>query len=400
MKTQYTFHLLGLVHLPTSRQYMSCAFTQKNIKMARMLAQLGHKVYLYGCKGDYIPHSNIEFVETHTIDDIRADYGEGDNRFEIGYNWHNTDFKHDFNTKRNPSTLKYYANAILEITKRKKPDDFLLLSQGYYQKPISDALNMYLTVEHGIGYRGSFANFRAFESHYLQYFTYGSEHPYKSINGNYYDRVIPNYFHPADVTFSEEKDDYYLYIGRMIKRKGILTAWKTAHAVGRKLIIAGQGAKVLPNGTLVATQDTDFEIPKGNWEYIGYADLETRKKLMARAKVVLTPTEYLEAFAGVHIEAMLSGTPVLTTNFGVYTDTVIDGVNGYKCNTLQDFAEGATKCEDMNPWKVQQSAQKYLMENVGREYQKWFTDLHNLWESSVDPKVKGWHRLSPEYKEA
>ena len=40
MKHSFTFHLLGLPHLPTSKHYASCAFTQKNIKLCKMLADL------------------------------------------------------------------------------------------------------------------------------------------------------------------------------------------------------------------------------------------------------------------------------------------------------------------------------------------------------------------------
>lgn len=400
MKQKYRFHLLGLAHLPQSAKYNSCAFTQKNRKLAKMLTDAGHDVIFYGSEGsdvlEYAGHGKgvLTFVQTHTLEDIRKDYGDGDNRFEIGYNWHNGDFRHDFNSERKPSTLKYYASVIGYILQNKQPDDFLLITQGQYQKPISDAVGLYLTVESGIGYRGSFANFRAFESSYIQNFTYGSEKPYQSINGNYYDRVIPNYFEPDSVEYSADKDDYYLYMGRMIYRKGIMTAYKVAEALGKKLIIAGQGGRILPNGSLTATEEPDFVIPKGNWEYVGYADLETRKRLMAKAKVFFAPTIYLECFAGTHVEAMLSGTPVITTDFGVFPQTVINGVNGYRCSTLQDFVDNTKLAENLDPRTVRSTAEQYLTTNVIKLYLKYFDDLHNVWESAEDETVKGWSRLT------
>ena len=80
---KYTFHLLGLGHLPQSRHYMSCAYTQKNIKLSKMLLNLGHEVIFYGAEGSDVECS--KFVQTHTLKDICEDYGDGDNRFEIGY---------------------------------------------------------------------------------------------------------------------------------------------------------------------------------------------------------------------------------------------------------------------------------------------------------------------------
>src|SRR3990172_5870289 len=90
---KFRFHHLGLVHLPASPKYLSCAFTQKLLKLNRMLMSLGHEVIFYGSEGSQVECT--KFVQTHTLKDIRRDYGEGDNRFEIGYDWTAHDFRHD-----------------------------------------------------------------------------------------------------------------------------------------------------------------------------------------------------------------------------------------------------------------------------------------------------------------
>ena len=378
---KFRFHLLGLVHLPTSEKYMACAFTQKNVKLAKMLLAMGHEVFVYGAEGSDVPCT--EFIQTHTLKEIRDTWGEGDNRFEIGYDWHSKQFKHDINADTPaPVTLKYYANAIAEIEARKKDDDFLLITQGYYQKPIADALKMYLTLETGIGYRGSFCNFRAFESSYIQNFTYGSEHPRESINGNYYDRVIPNYFDPKDFPFSDKKEDYYLFIGRMIIRKGVFTAMKTVNAINGKLKLAGQ-----------LDEEISLDQLSSNCEYVGFADAKKRGELMSKAQAVFVPSMYLEPFAGVHAEAMLCGTPVITTNFGAFQDYVINGLNGFRCDTLNDFVKAAIAVRDLDPVKVRQSAEIFTMESVSILYDKWFKDLYQLYLSSTDKNIKGWHYI-------
>jgi len=102
---KYRFHLLGLAHLPVSRRYMGCAFTQKIDKLSRMLLRRGHEVFLYGAEGSDTPCT--EFVKTHTLQDIRDTWGEGDNRFEIGYDWKQRGFRHDFNQSREPVSRKF-----------------------------------------------------------------------------------------------------------------------------------------------------------------------------------------------------------------------------------------------------------------------------------------------------
>lgn len=374
----------------------------KHVHLCEMLMSLGHEVYCYGAKSTEsdIPPCT-EFIETHTVRDIARDYGDGDNRYELGYAWPEGDWRHDYSSTRKPSTLKFYNACIEAINKNKRPDDFLLMMQGYYHKTIRDAVGLYLNCEPGIGYRGSMRdNFRAFESHYIQCFAYGSENPFKCINGNYYDRVIPNYFDPNDFEFSGIKDDYYLYIGRMIQRKGVLTAIKACNAIGKKLILAGQGAKVV-NGKLIAQ---DFTADAGTWEYVGFADVERRKHLMSRAIATFVPTEYLECFAGVQCESMLSGTPVITTAFGVFPGTIHDTIDGmfhltdikksvgFKCNTLDDFVQAAKKSTDVDHAFVRKYGERFLMDNVKWEFQKWFEDLFQLYKST-DGKTKGWHYI-------
>lgn len=400
---KYRFHLLGLAHLPCSKAYMSCAFTQKNHKLARMLLSLGHEVYYYGSEGSDVPCT--QFMQTHTLADIRNDYGDGDSRFEIGYDWTSSNFRTDFYEKQpKPTTLKFNANAIAAINAVKKTDDFLLLTMGATHECIAQAVGLFLTCEPGIGYTGTVkGRFRAFESAAIQNFLYGSENPYQWVSGSHYDRIIPNYFDPEDVEFSDKKEDYYLYIGRIMKRKGIVTAYEAAKAVGKKLIIAGQGGYVDHRGYFLPKENSDFELPPGNWEYIGYADVEKRKHLMAHAIATFTPTEYLEPFGGTHVESMLSGTPPITTNFGVFPGTIPDVENGrvgFRCDTLQDFVDAARKAEHVDHVYIRKYAERFLMENVKREFQKWFDDLYVVYEYNVTDTKKGWYQLREEEGEA
>lgn len=384
MKRKYRFHILGLVHLPTSEEYMSCAFTQKNVKLCKMLMNMGHEVYLYGSEGSTAPCTKL--IETHTLKDIRNAWGEGDNRFEIGYDWHTKQFKHDFNTERTLTTLKYYQNAITHINKIKNPDDFLVITQGTYQKLIDDGVKLYLTVESGIGYRGSYTQFRSWESSYIQNFTYGSENPRQSINGRYYDRVIPNYFDTKDFKFNSKKGDYFLFMGRLITRKGVFTAIKACQESGEKLVLAGQTSNEI--------SIEDIKKLK-NVEFVGYADAKKRSDLMGKAIATFCPSTYLEPFCGVHAESMLCGTPVITTNFGAFTDYVIDGVNGYKCDTLNDFVKATKLVRKLDPKTVRQTAERFTLESVSKQYQKWWDDLYQLYLSSKDPLIKGWHYIEP-----
>jgi len=394
-KKRFKFHLIGLVHLPVSEKYPQCAYTQKIVKLSKMLLDLKHDVILYGAKESDAPCSHL--VRTHSLKDIRDTWGSGDNRYDLGYNYKKYNFRHDFNKTPTPLTIKFIKKCISEINKTKKPDDFLLLTQGFYQKPIADAVKMWLTCEPGIGYRGSFTRFRAFESSYLQNFTYGSQDPFKSINGDYYSRVIPNYFDPKDFTYSKKKDDYFLFIGRLITRKGLQTAHLVTKEIGAKLKVAGQGMRSWDGHKLVTEELT---IEGDNIDFVGCVDVEARKTLYAKAKATFVATTYLEPFGGTSIESLFSGTPVITTNFGVFPETIPSGLVGYRCNTLDDFVQAARQIDRISPQACRDYAMKnFSMDEIKWKFERWFQDLYDLYLSAQTQKKQGWHKIYPKTAE-
>ena len=127
----------------------------------------------------------------------------------------------------------------------------------------------------------------------------------------------------------------------------------------------------------------------GYGEHVGTVNVEQRGKLMSEALAVFTPTWYLGPFEGTHVEAQLCGTPVITTPFGVYNDTVEDGFNGYRCNDFQEFvnaAKWAKKIDKDHRKIIRQHAQEmWSMDNVALMYDKYFKRLNNL-------RDKGWYQ--------
>ncbi len=366
--------MVGLYHLPASKKYLPCAFTQKIVKLASMLKSLGHEVIFYGAEG-----SNVEcdeFVVTHTLKDIRDSYGDGDNRFEIGYDWtKGKTFRFDEVEPLSAVHKKWIENTITEINKRKKDGDFLLQPQGGKSwKQISDAVGIPLTCETGIGYHETHARFRAFESNSVRSFIHGMEYgKNKAVNydGKMTDRVIPNYWEDEDYNDSLldlPKEDYFLYIGRTIPKKGIKIAQRVSQKLGKKLKIVGQ-----------LTDGFDLE----GAEYLGVInDPKQKTELIAKAIAVFTPSTYLEPFAGTSVEAQLCGTPSLTTDFGVFPET-INNITSFRANTFNDFVLNAEYCVTMSGSKVyrkeiKDNARKYLMSSVRLMYQEWFDYLHKF----------------------
>ena len=351
------FHLLGLPHIPTHREFQNCAYTQKIVKLARMLTELGHDVTFYGGEGsDVMCRESVPILsEAERI----ACYGE--------YDWRKGFFREG--NGEDAAHLAFNANAIREIGARKQGGDFLLCPMGLHDKPIADAIggDMHV-VESGIGYSGIFANKRVFESYAWMHHLYGRT---GQDDGGWYDAVIPNYFDPADFPYQADKGDYVLYIGRLIRRKGLDIAAQVTKALGLPLIVAGQGELVNPNEGLAITDS--------HVTHVGSVGPEERARLMGGARCVMAPTYYLEPFGGVAVEAQLCGTPVITSDWGAFPETVKHGVTGYRCRTFEQFCWGVSNADTLRPEDCRAWAEgNYSMARVGLMYDEYFHMLADV----------------------
>ncbi|MEU6185892.1 glycosyltransferase [Nocardia sp. NPDC047038] len=350
------FHIVNFPNTETTRHYQPCAYTQKNRRFASMMTELGHEVFLYG--GEENDAACAEFVPIVTRAEQSEWFGGADlYKDPINLTWSPHDVHWQISNER----------AVTEIARRKGKRDFIGILGGTCQKPIADTFPELMTVEFGIGYSGVFANYRVFESYAWMHAVYGS---YASVpgvmsaRGQFYDAVIPNYYDVADFPFSEDKDGYFLFIGRMVEAKGIQIAIDTCTRLGVNLIVAGAG-----------------EVPEADCvEYVGVVDSTRRGELMSRARAVFVPTLYLEPFGGVHAEAMLCGTPVITTDWGVFTETVQHGVQGFRCRTLREFCDAADAVHKLDYRGIRDYAiSKFSTDVVAPQYEAYFERLLTLW---------------------
>ncbi len=363
------FHLLGLAHLATHKNNSACAYTQKIVKLARMIKSYGHTLYFYGIEGSEVECD--EFIQVSDHDILRQTYGDYDKSKDF--------FKHD------PTDLAHRTfnqNTITAINERKQQQDILLCPMGNYDKPIADAVQL-VTVESGIGYTGVFTAYRVFESYAWMHYVYGL---LNQDDGGWYDAVIPNYFDVADFPFQPKKKDFLLYFGRIISRKGVQVASDVAKATGNRLLIVGQGSLDNPNEGLSLGSEKHIQ-------YFPAVGPEERAQLLGAAKAVLMPTYYLEPFGGVNVEAQLCGTPVITSDWGAFPETVLHGVTGFRCRVFEEFCYAVKNIETIKPENCRDWAtSNYSLERVGRMYEEYFQRVHNIYE-------QGWYQPNDERKE-
>lgn len=358
------FHLLGLANIETHIQNSTCPFIQKVVNLAKILKENGHTVYFYGVEGSDVLCDRFFQVSTKEI--LQKTYGDYDKATTF-LNYIPNDYAHQ----------QFNINAIQAILENKSERDILLCPMGICQKPIADAVGL-LAIEPGIGHSGMFSEYRVFESYAWMHYVYGRE---GIEDGRWYDAVIPNYYDPNEFAFQQSKQDYLLYFGRITSRKGVQVAADVAKATGNMLYVVGQGSLDNPTENLFL----------GAEEHVIYHSAvgpEERAKLLGNAKAVLMPTYYIEPFGSVCIEAQLCGTPVITTDWGAFSETVYHGVTGYRCRTFEEFCWAVNTIEQIKPEACREWAVKnYSIERVGKMYEEYFQRINNLFD-------KGWYQTN------
>jgi glycosyltransferase involved in cell wall biosynthesis len=344
------FHLLALPNAPVSLNYTLDGFAVACHRFARMMMSLGHTVYLYGAEGSDAPCT--EFIPI---------ISERERISLLG----TCEYQHACIDERYPLWHRSNATAAAEIRYRKQPQDFLLTIGGASQKPVFDFHPDLLGVEYSIGYTGVFGPYRVFESYAWMHHIYGLQN---IGDVRFFDTVIPMFFDPADFAFQEHPEDYILFVGRLIERKGIGIACQAATEAGVKLKIVGHGG--------------DPKLITGNHEHMGPVDEKTRNDLMAHARAIITPTTYIEPFNCAVVEAALCGTPAITTAIGGFTETVEQGKTGYHCSYLGEFVQAIRDVQTLNRGYIRERAvSKYSMDSIKHDYQRYFQRLQLLWKN-------------------
>jgi glycosyltransferase involved in cell wall biosynthesis len=273
---------------------------------------------------------------------------------------------------------EFNLNAAREaLNHRHDKNDLVLAFWGIgHQEACEKLKDSMIVVEPSIGYDSFFAHFRIFESYaHLHKMLGGAHQKHPSPT----DHVIPPGFTPSDFEFSEKKEDYWLFLGRIVDAKGVHIADQLSRALRQPIKFVGP-------------QTLKNTLPKDNpyAEYIPTVSHEQRRRLLTKAKGLLMPTLYMEPCGWSMIEAWFSGTPVLTTDWGAPAEYNRHHKTGFKCRSLNEFFHAANLIETISPRYCRQYAEnQFHISHIMKRYETYFEFLINekdygFWENIYD----------------
>ncbi len=157
--------------------------------------------------------------------------------------------------------------------------------------------------------------------------------------------VIHNAVDATRYPMGEGDGGYLLFVGRMCPEKGILDAIEIARRSDMRLMVL---AKINE-----APEEEYFEtvvrpaLDGLRWDFLEQPPHEVKARAYAEAYATLFPIAWPEPFGLVMVESMAAGTPVIAYRCGAVPEVVVDGVNGFICENVDEAVEAVTRVPEI-----------------------------------------------------
>jgi len=175
--------------------------------------------------------------------------------------------------------------------------------------------------------------------------------------------------------FCPDKEDYFLFVGKLTPEKGALEAVRICKELGVRLYVVGG---LLPSDPKWYMWEVVRECDQKQIVFIGNASDDVKIKLMQKAKALIYPVDFRHAFDMAHwqagVEALSCGTPLITYRLGCLKEVFIHGKHGFLVRDREEFKEAMQNIEDISPEECRRYAWRYdryrIVENYLREVYK------------------------------
>lgn len=171
---------------------------------------------------------------------------------------------------------------------------------------------------------------------------------------------IARIYNPIDIDLSAEKVDlskneYYLYVGRISKEKGVDLFCQAISELGYKGVVVGDGDE---------RQKLEAQFP--NIEFTGWKNGDEVKEYMKGAKALIFPSRWYEGAPLTPLEAMQYGVTCICSNVSAAVDYSIDNNLIFELN--KDELKKKIVCYEKNIDKYSKESFEFVKSRINIDY--------------------------------
>jgi glycosyltransferase involved in cell wall biosynthesis len=179
--------------------------------------------------------------------------------------------------------------------------------------------------------------------------------------------VIKSNFIPDNRSvFDQEREEHFLFVGRLSEEKGIRLLLNAAIQTGYSLRVVGSG----PLEDLVCAAAKNYP----NIVFMGKLNQNEVKNEMSRSTALIFPSIWYETFGLTIIEAFVTSTPVIASNIGSASILIHNRYNGLHF----EFNDTMSLVEKMTEWRMMnKNERENYSKNARHTYERLYTPLIN-----------------------
>jgi len=206
------------------------------------------------------------------------------------------------------------------------------------------------------------------------YFVTISNYQQNCLPGLNYVGTVYNSIDLPRYPYSEEKEDFFFYMGRFNEEKAPHLACEVAKKLGKKLVLAGKVHEAAERNYFKQfvephlSNNISFVGELGHWS-------EEKMRLFSRARGYLYPIQWDEPFGITMAEAMACGTPVVTFERGAAPEVIAHGITGFVAATMEEFIHSVEHIDEISPRACRERVEHMfstgaMVDNYERVYMK------------------------------
>ena len=187
-------------------------------------------------------------------------------------------------------------------------------------------------------------------------------------------KFVANVYNGIDINnydYVDKPNDYFAFLGRVIRVKGADIAIQACVKANVKLKIAGKHySDSSDSESEYWSKYVQPHIDGVSVDYVGYLKpvIETNS-FLGNAKALLFPSQWDEPFGLVMIEALACGTPVIAFDCGAVREIIQDGINGFIVKNEKEMIKAINKIEEIDRKKCRESVkQSFTTEKMVEGY--------------------------------
>jgi len=188
-------------------------------------------------------------------------------------------------------------------------------------------------------------------------------------------RVIHNAAR-ADIPYGDGAEDRLIIVARMVPSKGIAEAIRIARRAGKPLLVVAPVMHNLAESPVYFREVVEPLIDGKEVQYIPALPNDLALHEVGRSRAFLFPLQWEEPFGLAVLEAMATGTPVVTYRRGGMPELVEDGVTGFLVDSEDEMLAAVREVGKLDRRRCRErTLARFSVERMVSAYERLYREI-------------------------